>query len=224
MNPNEKFGTALMAYLDQRGWHAGSRRELTIALLHLASEAGVLDTNRSVYALAMELKVPPRTLETLLRDRMLCFAQPEPYDLEKFLGWIDDNNHTSLEDAKAHRLVVAVPSAAARVSIERFLDELGYVPDFKNNHRLVVIDLDRLLSALVMQTGASDERLLEGLKLDQRKLSQARDSHRSLLTLALEALSEQAGKHIGESTLELAKHLFCSAVQQLGQVRKRERN
>jgi hypothetical protein len=218
MNANEKFGAALIDHLGQRGWHSGSRRELSVAMLHFAHQAGFLDLNRSIHALAMELKVPPRTLEGLLRDRLLYFAQPEPYGLDQFLSWIGHHNHTSLEDAKNHRLVVAVPSAAERLTIERFMDELGYVPDFKNNHRLVVIDLDRLLSTLSYRSRVSAAELLKGLKLDQQKLSQARDSYRSMLSLALEALSEQAGRHLGEATVELARHLIRGAFRPIGKV------
>jgi hypothetical protein len=55
MNINERSGSALIEYLNQRGWHSGSRRELSIALLHFAGEAGVLDLDGSRFALSMEL-------------------------------------------------------------------------------------------------------------------------------------------------------------------------
>jgi hypothetical protein len=213
MNINERFGAALIEYLNHRGWHSGSRRELSIALLHYAGEAGALDLDSSRFALSMELKVPPSTLETLLRDRMLYFSKPKPYGLDEFLAWIEENNHTALEDAKLHKLVVALRSPAERLSAERFLDEIGYTPDFKNNHRLIVIDLDRLLSALALKLNVKPAGLLEGLNIDRKKLREARDSQKDLLALALQALTEQAGKQIGVATVELAGHLIRRAYE-----------
>jgi len=207
MDANERFGRALIEYLNQRGWHSGSRRELSVALLHFAAEAGVLNPGRSRFALSMDLKVPPSTLDGLLRDRVLYFAQPGGYGLEDFLSWIRRCNHTTLEDAKSHRLVVALPSASERLSVERFLDELGYTPDLKNNHRLMVIDLDRLLLALARHLDVRPESLLDGLKIDHAKLMEVRDRRRDLLELALKTLSEQAGKHLGESIVDLGVHL-----------------
>jgi len=157
--------------------------------------------------------VPPGTLETLLRDRMLYFSKPRLCSLDEFIAWIHKNNHTALEDAKLHKLVSALRPPLERLSVECFLDELGYTPDFKNNHRLLVIDLDRLLAALVLKLNVEPVGLLEGLNIDRKKLREARDSQKDLLALALQALTEQTGKKIGEVTVELGGHLIRRAYE-----------
>lgn len=66
-----KFGEKLIKVLDQREWNSIPKRELVILLLHLSDNAGVIDLNQSRIGLSSRLMIPPTTLDSLIRDRVL---------------------------------------------------------------------------------------------------------------------------------------------------------
>ncbi len=205
-----KFGEDVFNVLSQRGWNAIPKRELTITLLHLAQTAGLLDLTKSRYTLAAKLKVSPSVLDGLLRDMFLFFGDVKDLSYQNFAEWIRQNNYTSEDEARKQKVVVALRSQEERMTVEKFLDDHNYVPDFKNNNRLLVFDLPRLLTALSQTVNAEPSQLISELGIEYIDVAHAGNSEKKLVDLAISALREQFDKNFGEATTELVLTLFKS--------------
>lgn len=200
-----QFGKALLELLEIRGWNSIPRRELTLHLLHNAEKAGLLDLAEPRMQLAARLKVSPVTLDGLIRDQALVCGGVSPMDFQEFADWAKRNNQTGYDDAQKGILTFSVQSLEQGMRVEGFLESIGVVPDYRNNRRLLVIDLSRLVAALARESQQSASELLLQLEADEQRReeykAQAGGSEKKLLQLFLNALREQAGKHIGEQTL-----------------------
>jgi hypothetical protein len=216
---NALFGQTFLELLDERGWNSIPKREMTIRLLHLASMAGVLDLDAPRMKLARELKIPPSTLDGLLRDRLLLTSSLTSMTDEGFIDWAKANNQTTELDSQHKRVVFSVKSVAIAMSVEAYLDELGLVPDYKNNRRLLVIDLSQL--AYVMTHSISDDpvQLLATLESDRsrrkRLLEDCEGSQERVLDQLLVAVREQAEKRVGEKTVDFALRMIKLAKKRM---------
>ena len=209
---NALFGQAVLEMLDERGWNAIPKREMTIRLLHLASIAGALDLDAPRMKLARSLKIPPSTLDGLLRDRLLLTSSMMSMTDGDFIEWAKTNNQTTELDSQHKRVVFSVKSVATAMSVEAYLDELGLVPNYKNNRRLLVIDLSQLAYVITHSVSADPVELLASLESDvsrhKRLLEDCEGSQEKVLDQLLEAIREQADKRVGEKTVEFALNMI----------------
>lgn len=95
--------------------------------------------------LAKQLRVTPAVLHGLLRDRSLLITGITLMGNEDFEAWIRKSDQTSAADLRAAQLVFQVRGPEERYKVEAYLDEFGVVPEYKNNRRLLVIDIARLV-------------------------------------------------------------------------------
>ncbi|MFO8084292.1 MAG: hypothetical protein R6U27_08245 [Desulfobacterales bacterium] len=201
-----RFGKALLELLDQRGWNTIPRRELTLHLLHQAHLAELLNLDDSRMRLAARLKVSPATLDGLLRDRALVCGNISQMEFQEFAGWAKRNNQTGHDDAQKGVLTFSVKSLEEAMRVEGFLDSIGVVPDYRNNRRLLVIDLSRLVAAISQLSQQSATELMLQLEDDpkerDRLRAQADGSEKKLLHQFLKAIREQGNRHIGEETVD----------------------
>jgi len=200
-----QFGKALLELLDQRGWNSIPRRELTLHLLHNTEQAGLLDLVVPRMQLAARLKVSPATLDGLIRDRALVCGGVSQMDFQEFADWAKNNNQTGHDDAQRGILTFSVQSLEQGMRAEGFLESIGVVPDYRNNRRLLVMDLSRLVAALARESQQSASDLLLQLEEDGQRReelkAQAGGSEKKLLQQFLKALQEQGNKRIGEETV-----------------------
>lgn len=91
---------------------------------------------------------------------------------------------------------------------------MGLLPDYKNNCKLLVIDMALLLNSMAKMTGQDSfilaKQVAKNLKLSEDYQSQIKDamSEKSVAKLLTSAMMEQADKHIGENTVQLLKHFY----------------
>ena len=117
-----------------------------------------MDTPR--LALSQELMIPASTLDGLLRDRLLLMRQLSGLRHSDFERWERENNQTSLADHERQRVVFALKSMKDGLEVESYLERLGVVPDYKNNRKLLVIDLAQLVGVLSrVQRGQLGQRI-----------------------------------------------------------------
>lgn len=216
------FGQSVIELLDNRGWHSVPKREMTIHLLHLANQAGLIDIAQPRFSLASRLMISTATLDGLLRDRALLHKEVAQYDDQQFADWLRGNNQTGDQDSKSGYLVIGVNSISERMSVEGYLEMLGVVPDYKNNRQLMVFDLTRLVSSLARISHESPVDLLRAFEVDattgSKKRRDAEGEIKSLIQLGIGAMKEQAGKRIGDKTVEFAISLINVARRKLKKV------
>ena len=200
-----QFGEYLLDLLDKRGWNTIPRREMTLHFLYFAEETGLLDLTAPRMQLAARLKVSPATLDGLIRDKALVCGNVSNMDFEKFADWAKNNNQTGHDDAQRGILIFSVQSLDQGMRVEGFLESIGLVPDYRNNRRLLVIDLSRLVAALAQKNQQTASELLLQLEEDEQRReelrAQAKGSEKKLLQQLLKAIHEQGNKHIGEETV-----------------------
>ena len=214
-NAHELFGNGLFVLLNQRGWNAIPKRELVIHLNEQAARAGLVDLDAPRARLVQQLMIPPATLDALLRDRLLLTRQASIFNHEEFSAWARGNHQTSSDDNEKGQLVFSVGGAAESMQVEGYLDSLGIVADYKNNRRLLVLDLGRLVSALSVHSNVLATDLIANCEANddkrRRLLEQASGSDRQLIKLFLRAIREQAEQRVGEKTVEFGLVLIARA-------------
>ncbi|POQ98368.1 hypothetical protein AU468_13515 [Alkalispirochaeta sphaeroplastigenens] len=218
LTDNEKFaefGKQVFKLLDERGWNSIPRREMTIHLIDLAVNAELVNDKEPLVKLARQLMIPPGTLDRLLRDRLLFTRKASAFDDQEFSQWARSNSQTTVDDNKKSQVTFAVASLAEAMQVEAYFDELGLVPDYKNNRRLLVLDLSRLVRALAQISRTAPVELIDTQQWDARErqeaLEAAQGSSQTLLSMALQAVREQADQHIGTATVEFALTLIQTA-------------
>jgi hypothetical protein len=207
-----QFGIAILDLLSQRGWNTIPRREMTLHLLHFAEQARLLDLTAPRMRLAAMLKVSPATLDGLIRDKALVCGNVSSMGFEEFVDWAKNNNQTGYDDAQKGILTFSLQSLEQGMQVEGFLDFIGLVPDYRNNRRLLVIDLSRLVAALAQKNQQTASELLLQLEEDEQRReelsAQTKGSEKKLLQQFLKAIHEQGNKHIGEETVGFMISLF----------------
>ena len=203
-----KFGNDLVELLDQRGWHSIPRRELTLWLLHLASNADVLDLSLPRLALAARLRISPITLDGLLRDRALLCSNVRAFDFDQFSQWAYSHWQTGEADESLGLIVFSLTNEEQRMQVEGFLEDISIVPNYKINNRLLEFDLKLLVAKLEARNEIPLSDLVSAIVPDEKKsaeiLSKVQaNPKRELIGLLMSSLKEQAGKHIGDKTVEL---------------------
>lgn len=215
-----KFGNDHVELLDQRGWHSIPRRELTLWLLHLANNADVLELSLPRLALAARLRISPITLDGLLRDRALLCSNARAFDFDQFSQWAYSHWQTGEADESLGLIVFSFSNEEQRMQVEGFLEELSIVPNYKINNRLIEFDLKLLVAKLETRNEVLLNDLVLAIIPDKKKylaiMPQVEANPKSeLKSLLMSALQEQAGKHLGEKTVELVVALFGLAWRSL---------
>lgn len=105
--------------------------------------------------LARNLKVPPTTLDGLLRDMLLLTISMMVMTEDTFVEWAKANNQTTELDNQRKQVAFSVRSVSTAMAVEGYLEAIGLVPDYKNNRRLLVIDLSQ--SVHLMSHSASGD-------------------------------------------------------------------
>ncbi len=213
MTPDyEKFGRNLFDYLCGRGWYSVPRRELTIALLHYADESGLFGSNEKVHSLSSKSKISVNTLEGLLRDRDLFFNDLKDWSDHEFFSWLKSNNYTGDEDLKRGLGVFIVENYSQKFHVESYLESFKIVPDYKNNKKIIVFDLVRLVEALSKKAECSTKNLMleviDSSIKHKQKLAQEDDTSEDLQKLFLKAVREQVDKKLGTDTAALVIEMF----------------
>ncbi len=210
-----QFGKSLIELLDERGWNSIPKKELVLNLIHHAGNAGLLDYNVASMQLAGRLRVSPSTLQNLLRDRMLIISPEEiDYNDEEIFDLLEEKNQTGYDEAKKGQLVFAIAEPVKRLQLEAFFEEMGLLPDYKNNCKLLVVDMALLLNSMAKVTGQDSfilaEQVAENLKLSEEYQGQIKEasSEKNVAKLLTSAMMEQADKHIGENTVQLLKYFY----------------
>jgi len=214
-NQYAEFGEQVVKLLNERGWNSIPKRELVLHLIHLAGNAGILDLSTASIGLARQLKVSPGVLQGLLRDRALIISPGETnYDREKIIVWLKEHNQTGYDDAQKGRIAFAVPDPVKRMQIESFFEDIGLIPDYKANSRLLVVDLGLLINNVAQRTHQDTSSLAvqiaDHLQLaeDTRNKIKETGSEKKVGKLIAGSLLEQAEKRIGTKTVELFKYLY----------------
>ena len=215
-----KFGNDLVELLDQRGWHTIPRSELKLCLLHLASKADVLDISLPRLTLAARLRISPTTLDGLLRDRALLCSNVRAFDFDQFFQWAYSHWQTGETDESPGLIVFSLTNEEQRMQVEGFLEELSIVPNYKINNRLLEFDLKLLVTKLEARNEIPLNDLVLAIVPDEKKclaiMPQVEANPKSeLKSLLMSALQEQAGKHLGEKTVELVVTLLGLAWRSL---------
>lgn len=219
MNPTKEqyaqFGQDLVQVLNERGWYNIPKRELVLQLIHLAGKAGILDLSTASLGLARQLKVSPGVLQGLLRDRALMLSPKDTeYESEEITNSLRENNQTGYDDAQKGQVVFAVPDPVKRIQIESFFEDIGLIPDYKANSRLLVVDLGLLINNVAQRTRQDTSSLAvqiaDHLQLaeDIRNKIKETGSEKKVGKLIAGSLMEQAEKRIGTKTVELCKYLY----------------
>jgi len=203
-----KFGNDLVELLDQRGWHTIPRSELKLCLLHLASKADVLDISLPRLTLAARLRISPTTLDGLLRDRALLCSNVRAFDFDQFFQWAYSHWQTGETDESPGLIVFSLTNEEQRMQVEGFLEELSIVPNYKINNTLLEFDLKLPVAKLEARNEIPLSDLVSAIVSDQKKSAEILSNFqanpkRELMGLLMSSLKEQAGKHIGDKTVEL---------------------
>ena len=109
-------------------------------------------------------------------------------------------------------MLIAEP--VKRLQLEAFFEEMGLLPDYKNNCKLMVVDMALLLNSTAKMIGIDSfilaKQVAKTLKLSEEYQSQIKEasSEKNVAKLLTSALMEQADKHIGENTVQLLKHFY----------------
>jgi hypothetical protein len=206
MSKSEKFGELVLQLLNERGWHSIPRRELTIRLLDAAIEAGIIETPFSRYEMAIQLSISPVAIDGLLRDRALICKKISAMQIGDLENWAARSNQTTSEDIQRGFIVFEVRNEAEQIQVEAALEKIGIVADYKNNKRLLIIDIKILINKLSKSIDMR-EKLLSRLITDKKRFKEIRvqlndNPQQELWNLALEAGKEQIGKRIGEQTTD----------------------
>lgn len=220
----QEFGRQIHSLLDQRGWNALPKKELVLRLLDAGFKSGLLDPDENPYKLANRLRVTPVVLDGLLRDRTLLITGMSLMRDEDFAAWIKQSDQTSAADLRAAQLVFQVRGPEERYRVEAYLDGFGIVPDYKNNRRLLVIDIARLITALSRQSRQDAHEVILAFvggrkKLDgklKKIIEAAPSADQPLSESLMAALKEQAIDILGgEKTVEALLAVFkCVAKKQ----------
>ena len=224
MNKTEKFGEFVLKLLDERGWHSIPRRELTIRLLDAAMRAGIFAPPYSRYDLAMKLRVSPTIVDGMLRDKALFCEDLTPMQMNELEDWATYSNQTTSQDIERGQFVFAAQNALEQMQVEALLEKLGIAADYKNNKRLLAIEVKTLVKRIASSNDMQD-RLLSKLVTDKRQRAEISlqlnaNPHQRLLKLALDAGKEQIGKRVGEKTTEF----FLAACNAIWSTAGRSRN
>jgi hypothetical protein len=211
-NNHEAFGESVISLLDKHGWNSIPKRELVILLIDMAAKANLIDVNAPRLRLAQRLMIAPTTLDSLLRDRLFLTQQAHEFSQDEFNRWAKNNSQTTVDDNKKAQVTFAVKNLADAIRVEAYLESLGLVADYKNNRRLLVLDLSNLVNRLSDQNKQSALDLMlaqeKNETLRKKYREKAAGSAQNLLNLLLGAIREQADKHVGEKTVDLALSLI----------------
>jgi hypothetical protein len=215
MNSIEKFGEAVAKLLDERGWHSIPRRELTIRILDAAMKSGLIAETISRYDLAVKLRVSPGVVDGLLRDRSLYCNQFAKMDIKELAKWAEKANQTTQEDIKKGLFVFQIRNSSEQLPLEALLDELGIVADYKNNKRLLCIDILSLINKITTKKQLNNDflaRIFNNKSQREAVIKEInKDKDIGIPKLLKEAVKEQIGKRLGEKTTELFIEL-CKSV------------
>jgi hypothetical protein len=126
---------------------------------------------------------------------------------------------SGVDDAEKGLMVFSVASIEEAMRVEGYLDAIGVVPDYRNNRKLLVLDLVRLVTSLAVTSNYSPSELLLGFEKDEKKrkekMAAAKGSDRLLMKQAIAAFKEQAENQIGEKTVTFALSMIDTAKKAL---------
>ena len=86
-----------------------------------------------------------------------------------FIESAKGNNQATEPDSQHEHIVFSVQLVATAMSVDAYLDELGVVPDYKNNHRLLVIDPSQLAYVMTLSISGDTVQLLTTLESDRSR-------------------------------------------------------
>jgi len=205
MNYNyRKFGENIFNYLNNRGWNAMTKKEMVTVLVHYALESALLKAN-SINSLSINLKINPSGVRRLLEERALLMNRVEIWDHEKLITWFKNSDQTSQEDNVKGLGVYFVKDWSERISAETALENIGIIPDYKNNKQMLVIDLSKVIFQLSQLENIDVTQLVKNL-LKQKEIELSTFNEEEFKANPAkkfkDILKEQASMRIGMKTTD----------------------
>lgn len=144
----------------------------------------------------------------MLRDRALLCSNVRAFNFDQFSQWAYSHCQTGEADETLGLIVFSLTNEEQRIQVEGFLEELSIVPNYKINNRLLEFDLKLLVAKLQAQNNIPLSDLVTAIFPDEKKSAEIfakvkANPKSELIGLLMSAFNEQAGKHIGDKTVEL---------------------
>lgn len=198
----EKLAEDLLKHYLERGFGAMSKREIDVLMMHLIIKYADI-SDKSNYELSMMFKITETKMKNLKLEAQLHYQEDSDAYVKKEFFELLKVSKLKI-DSPQNWIILSVENTYLKLAIEAKLKQNGNFADYSFNRELLKIEQDAFIE-LLEQFYTDDD--LEEFVSKTKTIASKKDeiNFKSLMKIFLENFSEQAGKEMAGTSIEMGK-------------------